>query len=70
MLLFFTRDALWSRSIDERRIGDGLPLLPLPPYRLFSVLVLRFCQKSRGDDAFASTGEDWNGDEPESRFSF
>jgi hypothetical protein len=60
MLLFFTLDAFWRRSREERRSGEGEP--ESPPYRLFSVLELRFCQKTLGD-VLASRGEDWKGEE-------
>lgn len=65
MLLFLTREALWRRSIEERRVGEGEPDRP---YRLlFSALMeskLRFCQKTRGEVALLlSSGDDWNGEE-------
>lgn len=60
MLLFFTLDAFCSRSIEERRSGEGEP--KRSPYRLFSVLMLRLCQNIRGDVAL-SAGDDWNGEE-------
>lgn len=49
--------------MEERRVGEGEPPFR-PPYRSFSgcLLVLRVCQKSRGEVAFSS-GDDWNGDE-------
>lgn len=58
MLLFLTRDALWRRSMEERRFGDGEP--ERPPWSIFSVL--RFFQKRRGE-VEESRGEDWNGEE-------
>lgn len=62
MLLFLTREALCSRSIEERRVGEGEPPRPNGLFSLLMEFRLRFCQKSRGDVA-ASRGEDWNGDE-------
>ena len=70
MLLFLTRDARCSRSIEERRVGDGDDSLPAKR-PLFSVLNRlgvagsRPCQKSRGDElpSEALKGDDWNGDE-------
>lgn len=58
MLLFFTREALWRRSIEERRFGDGEP--ERAPWSMFSAL--RFCQNIRGE-VLESKGEDWNGEE-------
>jgi hypothetical protein len=68
MLLFLTREAFWRRSMDDRRVGDGEPSLPL--MGVFSELKLRACQKRRGDVALPSMGEDWNGDESVLRFIF
>jgi len=58
MLLFLTRDAFCSRSMEERRFGDGEP--DRTPYKRFSVF--RFCQNTRGE-VVVSGGDDWNGDE-------
>jgi len=58
MLLFRTREALWRRSIEDRRVGDVDP--ERAPANMFSAL--RFCQKRRGEVA-ESRGDDWNGEE-------
>ncbi len=60
MLLFFTREALWSLSMEERRWGEGEVVVWPPPYG--TVSELRFCQNSLGEEP-ESTGDDWNGDE-------
>ena len=73
MLLFLTRDAFCSLSIEDRRVGDGDA--SLPPKKVFSELKRagvdgdfgsRPCQKRRGEElpsAETLNGDDWNGDE-------
>ena len=69
ILLFLTRDARWSLSIEDRRVGDGEE--SLPPENVFSELnwfaraESRPFQKSRGDELPSEVlkGEDWKGDE-------
>lgn len=70
MLLFLTREARWSLSIDDRLVGDGdISLFPNMPFselnRLLGVAGSRPCQNSRGDEFPSDVlkGEDWNGDE-------
>lgn len=68
-MLFLTRDARWSLSIEDRRVGDGEE--SFPPAKAFSELnwlamaESRPFQKSRGDELPSEVlkGEDWNGDE-------
>ena len=68
MLLFLTREAFCSRSMEERRTGDGDP--DRPEYKLFSeFVVFLFCQNIRGE-VVLSRGEDWNGEESVLRASF
>lgn len=54
--------------MDERRVGEGEPFLS--PMGVFSELKFRACQKSRGEVALPSIGDDWNGDESLFRFIF
>jgi hypothetical protein len=70
MLLFLTRDARWSRSIDDRRVGEGEVSRPantplFSELKRLGVAGSRPCQKSRGDElpSEALKGDDWNGDE-------
>ena len=76
MLLFFTRDARCSLSIEVRRVGEGEESLPLKmafsELNLLGVAGSRPCQKSRGDESpiEALKGEDWNGEESRLIFCF
>ena len=69
MLLFFTGDVRWSRSMEVRRVGDGeVSLFPNKPFselKRLGVAGSRPCQKRRGDElpSEALKGDDWNGDE-------
>jgi hypothetical protein len=65
MLLFFTREAFWSFSIEDRLVGDGE--LSRWPYTAFSELNRgsRPCQNSLGEElaSEALNGDDWKGEE-------
>lgn len=69
MLLFLTREARWSLSIDDRLVGDGdnslFPNTPFSEMNRLGVAGSRPCQNNRGDEfpSDALKGEDWNGDE-------
>jgi hypothetical protein len=69
MLLFFTREARWSLSIDDRLVGDGdisrFPNMPFSELKRLGVAGSRPCQNKRGDEfpSDALKGEDWKGDE-------
>ena len=70
-MLFLTRDARCSRSIDDRRVGDGdvsLPANRFSELNRLGVAGSRPCQKSRGDAL--PSGDDWNGDESVLRIIF
>lgn len=66
MLLFFTRDARFKFSIDDRLAGDGEPSRSPRGFRfsalaLFGDAVSRVCQYRRGE--LEATGDGSKGDE-------
>jgi hypothetical protein len=75
ILLFLTREAFCSLSMDDRRFGDSEESLAAARFSVLNRLDeagSRPCQNSRGDEpsADALNGDDWNGDESPLRSIF